>query len=178
MHRLLQAIIPIFLLSLTFAGCSSDDEKGVEPIEEEPVDTLWTHFSFETDTITFESKGGSVLREIGFNWRLSIVYAVNGGERQNIVPTLSLKAVDDNGGYKDVEIFALYDSYGPQRFQRIEGEWFALSYPNADETKLSLEVSENKGNERILDILISFEDNSDTHHQRTLTIIQSAKSGN
>ena len=59
MHRLLQTIIPIFLLSLTFAGCSSDDEKEAEPLDgwiiTKPDGTkyLAKEKVFDTDSVAF-----------------------------------------------------------------------------------------------------------------------------
>lgn len=61
MHRLLQAIIPLFLLSLIFAGCSSDED---EDADAEPLDGwiitkpdgtkyLAKEKVFDTDSVAF-----------------------------------------------------------------------------------------------------------------------------
>ena len=59
MHRLLQTIIPIFLLSLTFAGCRSDVEKEAEPLDgwiitkTDGTKYLAKEKVFDTDSVAF-----------------------------------------------------------------------------------------------------------------------------
>ena len=66
MHRLLQAIIPLFLLSLTFAGCSSDEDKDAEPIDG------WVITAFSGEKLLM--KGGVLKSDsVSFNWWISKV---------------------------------------------------------------------------------------------------------